>query len=128
MLRRVLWNSLCVVALASIASALAAEDATGTWKWSATFNNNTVESTLKLKQEGEKLTGTYIGRNNTESPIEDGTIKGDAVSFKIVREFNCNKFTMKYSGTLSGDTIKGKSEFDRDGQAQSRDWEAKRQK
>jgi hypothetical protein len=106
----------------------AAEDATGTWKWSATFNNNTVESTLKLKQEGEKLTGVYIGRNNTESPIEDGTIKGDAVSFKIVREFNGNKFTMKYSGTLSGDTIKGKSEFDRDGQAQSRDWEAKRQK
>jgi hypothetical protein len=108
--------------------ALAADDATGTWKWSATFNNNTVESTLKLKQEGEKLTGTYIGRNNTESPIEDGTIKGDAVSFKIVREFNGNKFTMKYSGTLSADTIKGKSEFERDGQTMSRDWEAKRQK
>ncbi|HEY2415101.1 MAG TPA: hypothetical protein VGI40_22850 [Pirellulaceae bacterium] len=108
--------------------AFAADDATGTWKWSATFNNNTVESTLKLKQEGEKLTGNYIGRNNMESPIEGGTIKGDAVSFKIVREFNGNKFTMKYSGTLSGDTIKGKSEFERDGQTQSRDWEAKRQK
>jgi len=119
----------CFTALAALSlPALAAEDATGTWKWSATFNNNTVESTLKMKQEGEKLTGTYIGRNNTESPIEDGMIKGDAVSFKIVREFNGNKFTMKYSGTLSGDTIKGKSEFDRDGQTMSRDWEAKRQK
>jgi hypothetical protein len=119
----------CFLALATLSfPALAAEDATGTWKWSSTFNNNTVESTMKLKQEGEKLTGTYIGRNNTESPIEDGMIKGDAVSFKIVREFNGNKFTMKYSGTLSGDIIKGKSEFDRDGQAQSRDWEAKRQK
>ena len=107
--------------------ALAADDATGTWKWSATFNNNTVESTLKLKQEGEKLTGTYVGRNS-ESPIEDGTIKGDAVSFKVVREFNGNKFTIKYSGALSGDTIKGKSEFERDGQTMSRDWEAKRQK
>jgi hypothetical protein len=128
MLRRVFLSSLFLAGFAFAMPSRAAEDATGTWKWSATFNNNTVESTLKLKQEGEKLTGVYIGRNNTESPIEDGTIKGDAVSFKIVREFNGNKFTMKYSGTLSGDTIKGKSEFDRDGQAQSRDWEAKRQK
>ena len=59
---------------------------------------------------------------------EEGTIKDNVVSFKIVREFNGNKFTMKYSGTLSGDTIKGKTSFDRDGQAQERDWEAKRQK
>jgi hypothetical protein len=29
-------------------------------------------------------------------------------------------------GKLSGDTIKGKSESERDGQVQSRDWEAKR--
>ena len=116
------------LAIVSFVATTRADDATGTWKWSSTFNNNTVESSAKLKQDGNKLTGVYIGRNNTESPIEDGTIKGDAVSFKIVREFNGNKFTMKYSGTLSGDTIKGKSEFDRDGQAQSRDWEAKRQK
>jgi hypothetical protein len=120
-------SSLFLVALAFAAHAFAADEATGTWKWSAMFNNNTVESTLKLKQEGEKLTGTYVGRNS-ESPIEDGTIKGDAVSFKVVREFNGNKFTIKYSGTLSGDTIKGKSEFERDGQTMSRDWEAKRQK
>ena len=105
-----------------------ADDATGTWKWSATFGTNTIESTLKLKQEGDKLTGVYVGRNNTESPIEEGTIKDNVLSFKIVREFNGNKFTMKYSGTLSGDTIKGKTSFDRDGQAQERDWEAKRQK
>jgi hypothetical protein len=46
----------------------------------------------------------------------------------VVREFNGNKFTIKYSGTVSGDTIKGKSEFERDGETQSREWEAKRQK
>ena len=117
-----------VIAFSFYVSAVSADDATGTWKWSATFNNNTVESTLKLKQEGEKLTGVYIGRNNTESPIEEGTIKDNKVSFKVVREFNGNKFTMKYAGTLSGDTITGKSSFDRDGQTMERDWEAKRQK
>jgi hypothetical protein len=124
-----LTTAICFLAAVAFAlPAVAAEDATGTWKWTSMFNNNTIESTLKLKQEGEKLTGNYIGRNNMETPIEDGKIKGDAVSFKITREFNGNKFTMKYSGTLSGDTIKGKTEFDREGQTQSRDWEAKRQK
>jgi len=118
-----------ILALALIAvPALAADDVTGTWKWTSMFNNNSIESTLKLKQDGEKLTGTYVGRNNAETAIEDGKVKDDAVSFKIVREFNGNKFTMKYSGTLSGDTIKGKSEFEREGQTMSRDWEAKRQK
>lgn len=111
-----------------VSTARGAEDPTGTWKWSTTFGDNTIESTLKVKLEGDKLTGTYIGRNNTESPISDGTFKDNMVKFNVVREFNGNKFTIKYSGTLSGDTIKGKSEFERDGQAQSRDWEAKRQK
>ena len=82
----------------------------------------------KLKQEGEKLTGTYVGRGNMETPISDGTFKVNKVTFNVVREFNNNKFTIKYSGTLSGDTITGKSEFERDGQTQSRDWVAKRQK
>ena len=116
------------LAAVSFVNTARADDATGTWKWTSMFNNNTVESTLKLKQDGDKLTGVYVGRNNTESPIEEGTIKDNVVSFKIVREFNGNKFTMKYSGTLSGDTIKGKTSFDRDGQPQERDWEAKRQK
>ncbi len=117
-----------VFALLFVVGSAWAEDATGTWKWTVTFNNNTREGTAKLKQEGEKLTGTYIGgQNNTETPIEEGTVKDNVVSFKVVREFNGNKFTIKYSGTLSGDTIKGKTEFGTD-QVQSRDWEAKRQK
>ena len=111
-----------------VSPARGAEDPTGTWKWTTTFGDNTIESTVKLKQDGEKLTGTYIGRGNMESPISDGTFKDNKVAFNVVREFNNNKFTIKYSGTLSGDTITGKSEFERDGQTQSRDWVAKRQK
>jgi len=105
-----------------------AEDPTGTWKWTVTFNNNTREQTLKLKLDGDKLTGSMLGRDNQEIAIDNGTFKDDKVSFSITREFNGNKFTQKYSGTVKGDTITGKSEFERDGQAQSRDWEAKRQK
>ena len=126
-MKRVLAAAIAVAFVILVGSAQAAEDPTGTWKWTSSFGNNTIESTAKLKVEGDKLTGTYIGRNNTETPITNGTFKDNTVKFDVVREFNGNKFTIKYSGTVSGDTIKGKTEFDRDG-AQSRDWEAKRQK
>jgi hypothetical protein len=127
-MKRLVAATVLLAFVGVVSPARAAEDPTGTWKWSTTFGDNTIESTLKVKLEGDKLTGTYVGRGNTESPISDGTFKDNVVKFNVVREFNGNKFTIKYSGTLSGDTIKGKSEFDRDGQAQSRDWEAKRQK
>jgi hypothetical protein len=35
--------------------------------------------------------------------------------------------TTKYAGKLAGDSIKGKMEFERDGETSSREWEAKRQ-
>lgn len=126
-MKRLVAAAILLALVCFLNTARAAEDPTGTWKWTSTFNNNTIESSAKLKVEGDKLTGTYIGRNNTETPITNGTFKDNTVKFDVVREFNGNKFTIKYSGTISGDTIKGKTEFDRDG-VQSRDWEAKRQK
>ena len=101
---------------------------TGTWKWSVTFNNQTREATLKLKLEGDTLTGSMLGRNNQETAIENATYKDGEVAFTVTCERNGQKFTQKYKGKVSGDTLKGKIEFERNGEAQSRDWEAKREK
>jgi hypothetical protein len=102
-------------------------DVTGTWKSSYTNQNSQVrESTFKLKVEGDKLTGTVSGRNN-DTAIQEGKIKGDEISFQVTREFNGNKVVMKYTGKVSGDTIKGKAESQRDGQPVKRDWVAKKQ-
>lgn len=121
---------LTAVVLALVGSARAEDKAgpSGTWKWSVEINGQTRETTLKLKAEGEKVTGTISGRNNMETKIEDGTFKGGEVSFTVTRERNGQKFTTKYKGKVDGDTIKGKAESERDGQTQSRDWEAKRAK
>src|SRR6185369_12776516 len=101
----------------------------GTWKWSfTTQNGDTFESTAKLKQEGDKVTGTVTGRNGNEAAVEDGAIKNNEVSFKVVRERDGQKFTAKYKVELKGDAIKGTVERERDGQTTSRDWEAKRAK
>jgi len=103
--------------------------ATGTWKSTFTLKNGrTIENTYKLKQEGEKLTGTVTGPRGREVKIEDGKVKDGKVSFQVTREFNDQKITFKYQGKLSGDTLKGKVESNRGGQAISFDWEAKRQK
>ena len=101
-------------------------DPTGTWKWEVEFNGQKREQTLKLKLDGDKLTGGMVGRNNQETKIEDGTFKDGEVSFKVTRERNGQKFTTKYTGKVAGDTLKGKAESERDGKTQSRDWEAKR--
>lgn len=118
---------LAFVGLASVAQA--AEDPTGTWKMETSFGGKTRESTLKLKLDGDKLTGVYVGgQNNTETPIENGSYKDGKLSFSVTREFNNNKFTSKYTGTLTGDVIKGKSEAEIQGQTRMSDFEAKRQK
>lgn len=121
------WT-IAATTLPSVSQAAESADPTGTWKWSVTFNDQTRELTLKLKLEGDKLSGVMLGRDNQETPIEDASFKDDEVAFAVTRERNGQKFTIKYKGKVSGDTIKGKSEFERNGEKQSRDWEAKREK
>jgi hypothetical protein len=130
LMTRILSSILTVCFLAFVSLNSRADDkanATGTWTWTVSGQNgNSRDVTLKLKQDGDKLTGKISGRNN-DTDIEDARIAGNEVSFKVTREFNGNKMTTKYNGKLEGDTIKGKAETSRDGgEARSRDWEAKR--
>ena len=96
---------------------------TGTWKWSVEANGQTREVTLKLKLDGDKLSGAMVGRNNTETKIEDAMMKDGKVSFSVTRDRNGTKTTTKYSGKLEGEVLKLKIE--REGQ-EARDVEAKR--
>ena len=114
-------------------------DPTGTWTWTVEGRGGggggeARKATLKLKQDGEKLTGTISmpgrpGAESRETAISEGKVlKGDEISCAVTREWGGNKMTQKYSGKISGDKIKGKIEFQRGGETQSRDWEAERQK
>ena len=129
---------LCTLfSVADVSSSRAAEDnkkadPSGTWTWTTPGRNGGADRkmTLKLKVEGDKVAGTLSspgqGGEETKSEIENGKVKGDEISFTVTREFNGNKRTMKYNGKITADAIKGKTEFERNGEAQSRDWEAKR--
>ena len=117
-----------VLAVVGVARADDKPNPTGTWKWKVEINGQEQDRTLKLKLEGTKLSGTLTGMMNEETKIEDAKYKDGEISFKVTRERQGQKITVKYHGKLKDDTITGKSEFDRDGQTQSRDWEAKRVK
>lgn len=121
-----------------------AANVTGTWVISQqSRNGNTLETTLKLKQDGEKITGTVTpparggqggnGGATARTPrsleIEDGKItSGGEITFKTTRENQQgNKMVTTYHGKLDGDTIKGTIESEgRNGQTRTRDFEAKR--
>jgi len=121
-----------ILALGAFSQAYAA-DASGTWTWSQPGRNGGEprKSTLKLKVEGDKVTGTVSspgrGGQASDTAIENGKISGDEISFTTTREFNGNNFTAKYSGKISGDSIKGKIETARGDNTRSTDWEAKRE-
>jgi hypothetical protein len=117
--------------VAGFAGASQADDkdakATGTWTW--TFkrqDGEEVTSTLKVKQEGEKLTGK-LDSFGSEVDVQEGKVDKDGnLSFQVSREFGGNTVTIKYKGKVDGDTMKLTSEFERDGEVRKREFEAKR--
>ena len=101
-------------------------DPTGTWKWMVTNNGEKVEVTLDLEMADEKLTGTIQTPTSPEKQIDEGTFKDGVVVFSVTRMPQGQKSIARYSGTLEGDTIVGKAEFERNGKTNKTQWTAKR--
>jgi hypothetical protein len=123
---------LAITASVALAAVAQAADVAGSWTWTTPGRNGGPDrvSTLTLAVQDSKLTGkvSVPGRdgNAIETPIIDGKLDGDKVTFELVRQANGNAITNSYSGTLAADKITGKIEFTRNGEAQSRDWTATR--
>ena len=95
---------LSVLLLALAVPALAA-DISG--QWTATFNTQVGEQhyVFTFKVDGEKLTGTAKSDNGNVA-IENGTVKGDDVSFVENLDYQGQKLVITYTGKVSGDEIK----------------------
>src|SRR5262245_44420040 len=83
-------------------------DPTGTWTWTMPGRNGGPDRkmTLKLKKEGDKVTGTLTapgrGGQTRDTEIKDAKLKGDELTFSVTREVNGNTFTQKYNGKVTG--------------------------
>jgi hypothetical protein len=101
MSRRVLWLTLLLALVA------AAADITGKWKADFTTPDGTARSnTFTFKVDGAKLTGTVAGGQD-ETPIANGKISGEDISFTAERPFG----SFSYAGKISGSEIKFKVTF-----------------
>lgn len=104
-----------------------ASKADGTWKWTFTMSDGgKIEPSVRLKREGDALTGTTRFRSAPPVAIQDGKIDGERVSWIVVRESGGRKVTTRYEGKIKGDTIKGSISSDWAGETRTYPWEAKR--
>ena len=91
-----------------LAGVALAADVSGKWRAEFTTPDGTARvNTFTFKQDGEKLTGTVAGTQD-ETPIQEGKVAGDTISFAADRPFG--RFV--YKGTISGDEIKFTVDFD----------------
>lgn len=105
MRKRVFWWVLVAGVLLSVAATAA--DVSGKWKAEFTTPDGTPRvNTFTFKVEGDNLTGTVAGSQD-ETPIQNGKIDEDELSFSAERPFG----TFTYSGKISGDEIKFKVAF-----------------
>lgn len=89
--------------------ALAAADVTGTWALQVELSAGSGSPTFTFRQEGEKITGRYSGALG-EADVT-GTVKGDEIQFQFTVKGDLGELTAKYTGKVSGDTMKGKCDY-----------------
>jgi hypothetical protein len=95
-----------LILMALSAMAAFAADVAGTWKASVETPNGNFENTFVFKVDGAKLTGTSANEMMGETPISDGKVDGDDVSFNIVLNRDGNEFKLAYKGKVTGKDMK----------------------
>jgi hypothetical protein len=78
-----------------------AQDASGTWNASIKTPQGALPLVIELAADGQTLTGTFSNHFMPKIPIQDGTVVGNKLSFKLVLA----SMTLAYKGALDGDTL-----------------------
>jgi len=105
------------VLLALVCGAAMAADITGKWAAERKMKTpdgeeRTITSTLDLKADGAKLTGTVTtsfgqGGQGRTVEIQDGKIDGNKISFTTVQQGRNGEMKMKWEATVEGNEMKG---------------------
>jgi hypothetical protein len=76
-------------------------------KWSGTIDTPTgsYQQAFTFKADGSKLTGT-LSVGGTETPIDNGKIADNNITFSVMLNYGPMPFTVVYNGVVAGDEIK----------------------
>ena len=96
---------LALLALLSLSFVAAAADVSG--KWTAEVpgrGGQAATNTFTFKTSGSKLEGSVTNQRG-DTPITDGKVEGDNISFAQVMSFGGNDVKIMFKGVVKGDTI-----------------------
>src|SRR5262245_58442843 len=118
-------RTLSILALSVFAAAVSAAPANVAGKWNVTMQLESITGhpVILLKQDGEKLTGTYEGRYG-QSEIK-GSVKEKEIEFTVTLVAEGMQTQGVFAGKVDGDTMGGDVSFEGAGDGT---WSASRAK
>jgi len=104
------------IVLLGLCASVFAAGVDGTWQSEQAGRDGQPRiTTYEFHSNGSELTGKIIsqrGGNPSETPISEGKIEGDNISFTVVRSFGGNEMKQLYKGKIAGDEITFTVEMD----------------
>lgn len=114
-----------VAVLLGLTTMALAADVSGQWTADVPGRGGQTQTvTFTFKSNGSDLTGT-VSNPRGESPISDGKVDGNQISFSQTVNFGGNEFKLRYKGEVSGDEIKFTRERE-GGEGRKQEFTAKR--
>jgi hypothetical protein len=106
-MKRILFVVVVVLGLLSSARLGAqATNVTGEWAFEVQTDQGGGTPTITFKQDGEKLTGKYVGQLGNADLT--GTVKGTAIHFTFTIDVQGQQAPVTYDGTVEKNTMTGK--------------------
>ena len=98
----ILSFSTMLVLLSTFSASAQAVDVSGKWNMKVETSAGSGTPVFVLKQTGESITGTYTGQ------LGEAEITGTIKEKEIKLEFKAGDYNIVYTGTVEGNTMKGK--------------------
>ena len=111
MTRRLLAATLLLATIAGSAAATMLHDLTGRWMLAVVTDNGTGYPVLELKQEGDRVTGTYTSNAMGNRTIT-GNVRGDTLTFTLSASGAGEGVVLTYTARIvTPDSLNGYVDF-----------------
>jgi hypothetical protein len=95
-------STILLLLLSTFSVSAQAVDVSGKWNMKVETSAGSGTPVFVLKQTGETVTGTYTGQ------FGEATVTGTSKEKEIKLEFKAGEYNVVYTGTVEGNTMKGK--------------------
>ena len=125
---KAILSAALALVVCGLAAAANQADPVGTWKCEYNIGDQKRTSTLTIKKDGDKITGTMSWPDQKDTNLQDLKLKDGDLTFSAERVVGGNSFHVEYKFMINGDTLKGKGTLDVGGEKRDFDIEGKREK